>query len=113
MVHYIQQRLESSIVVVPPLVCGVHEQTIFADENACQVHRLINTVGRSVRLETIDADFRRRVQVPTRFSPKRLNVAVVALCFSAEELVSTFGGRNVKVYARLRRRGRNRKLIEM
>ena len=39
-------------------------------------------------MEAVDADFTRHVKVPARVAPKRLDVAVIAFGFAAEELVA-------------------------
>src|ERR1051325_6575402 len=95
------------------LVCRVHEQTILTHENAGQVHRLVNVVRRSIGLETVDADLRGRVQVPSRFGPQWLDVTGIAVCFATEEFVSARRCGRIKINSRFRRRCGNRKLIEM
>src|SRR5439155_9210508 len=46
-------------------------------------------IRRPVSLKAIDADFRGRVQVPSRITPQRFDVAVIALGFPAEQRIAS------------------------
>src|SRR6185436_357938 len=67
----------------------------------------------TIGLETIDANLSRRMQVPTRFSPERFNVTVIATRLSAEQFVSSGRCRWIEIYARLGCRSWNGNLIEL
>src|SRR5215211_4351454 len=100
-------------MIVPALIGWTHEDCVFTYKDAGQIHCLVDAIGRAIRLETVDADFGRRVQVPTRLRPKWLDVAVVAFRFSTEELVSSCRCSDVKINAGLWRRSGNSELIEV
>src|SRR4029079_7081578 len=112
-VHHVQERRESSVMIETSLVCGTHEETILTHEDAGQIHRLVHAIRSAVGLETIDADLRWCVQVPTWLRPKRLHVTIVALRLTTKQLVSTFRSCDIEVYAGFRRRSRYSELIEM
>lgn len=97
MVHHIQQRRETAIVIVATFVWRTHKDTVFAHEDSRKIHRRVNAVRRAIGLKTIDADLRRRVQIPAGLSPQRLDVTVIAFCFATEQLVSTFSSGGVKI----------------
>src|ERR1051326_5405020 len=78
-IHHIQQRREAPVVIVPTLIRRTHKPTVLTNEDAGQVHRLVNIIRSAISLETIDANFRRRVQVPARLGPQWLNVAGIAI----------------------------------
>src|ERR1051325_1053593 len=107
-VHNIKQRREAPVVIIASLVCGTHEQTILTHKDPRKIHSLVNTVRRAIRFETVDADLRRGVQVPTRLGPKRLDVTIVAPRFTAKEFIAAFSRLDVEVNPRLRSWRRNR-----
>jgi hypothetical protein len=74
------ERRETSVVI---------EAALLMREESAQRRRAIAVIGRPVRLEAVNADLLRRVQVPSRFSPQRLGVAVAAFGFSIEEIVAS------------------------
>src|ERR1043165_5649959 len=100
-------------MIVPPFVGPAHEQTILPHEDPCEVHRLVDTVRRSISLETIDADLGRRVEIPTGLRPQRLDVTVVTSGLAAEEFITPSRRCGIEVDSRIRRGRRNRKFIEM
>src|SRR2546425_580289 len=57
----VQQCSKPAVVIKPALVGRIHEQTLFADEETVQVHRLVNVVWPSVGLEAVDANLFRLV----------------------------------------------------
>src|SRR4051794_4892438 len=67
----------------------------------------------SIRLEGIDTHLLRRMQVPTRFGPKRLHMTVVALRLSTKQGIATLGRLRIKVLTGLWFRGRKGKLVEV
>jgi hypothetical protein len=69
MVYDVEQARESPIMKVATFVLRLHEYPILAYENAREIHRLVNTIRRAVCLETIDAYFRRRVEIPAGLGP--------------------------------------------
>src|SRR3954453_8275902 len=58
----------------------------------------ILTVRRSICLKVIDTDSGSWVHVPARLRPQRLDVAVVALCLSAEQLIASLCGGRIEVF---------------
>src|SRR5207247_10684178 len=62
----IEQCGKPAVVIKPALVGRTHEQTLFADEETVQVHRLVNVVWPSVGLEAVDANLFRLVPIHTR-----------------------------------------------
>src|SRR5579884_646528 len=95
-------------MVEAALVLGVHEQTVLADKETGQVHRLVKAIGEScssarqtirrpIRLEIINADLRGCMEVPPRIGPQRFDVALVAPRLALEKLVATEGGGVVEV----------------
>src|SRR5215475_14072925 len=76
-IDHIQQSRKSSVVIEAAFVRRLHEQAVLADEEAGEVHCFVNTIRSAVGLKTIDANLGRRVQVPTRLSPKWLDMTVV------------------------------------
>src|SRR5215813_13998368 len=113
MIYDIHERWESSIMVKTALICRIHEQAAFTHEYSSQVHCLVAVVGCSVRLECIDANLFRLVQIPARLSPERLYVAIVAVGFSAEQSIPSLRRRVIKIYTGLRGRGRNSELVKV
>src|SRR5215472_11267578 len=51
----------------------------------------IAQIRTTIRLEAVNADFARLMQIPARFCPERLGMAVVASSFTAEQRISTCG----------------------
>src|SRR5215213_972811 len=100
-------------MIIASLVCGIHEETILAYKDAGQIHRLVHAIRSAVGLETIDADLRWCVQVPTWLRPQWLHMTIVALRFTAKQLVSTFGCCDIEVHAGFGRRSGNSELIEV
>src|SRR5262245_14210841 len=88
------------------------EATLKVGEQFTNWRRSIAKIWRAVGLETVDADFSRRVQIPARIGPKRFHVAVVALGFAAKELVAPVRRRLVETTWRWLRR-RDGELIEL
>src|SRR5512147_80016 len=98
MVDNVAQSLEAPIMVEASLVCRIHEQPFFTNEDACQVHRLVYIVGSPVRLEAVNANICGWMQIPSRLGPQRLHMAIAAFRFAVEQLVPTRCGSLVKVY---------------
>lgn len=79
---------------------------------AAQRRGPVPVIRGAVRLEAVDPDLGRRMQVPAGVRPERLEVAGVALRLSREENVAS-GGRS-RVEAPFRgSRGGNRELVEL
>jgi len=64
----------------------------------------ITHIRAALSLETVNANIGCGVQISSGFSPQRLDVAVIASGFSAEEFVATSGRRFVERHRRIRRR---------
>src|SRR5579864_913662 len=71
----------------------------------------IALIRRPIGLKAVDTDFGGLMQVPTRFGPERLYVAVVASCLAAKQPVPTCSSRLVEGHRRIR--CRNGELIEL
>src|SRR3954454_14533578 len=103
MIHHVQQRSKSSVVVKASFAPG---------EQTAQRSSAIALIGRSVHLEVINPDFGRRVHVPTRFSENRRHMADGTLRFVFEQNLTSARGRPIKTpFWRLR--SRNGQLIKM
>src|SRR6266545_658681 len=110
---HIQQVREAPIVIEAAFVRRLHEPTVFSHEQSCQIHCFIRMIRCSVCLETIDSNVAWLVQVPAWFSPKWLDMTIIATGLAAEQLIATSGGGFVKIDASLWRRRGYRQLIKM
>ena len=70
MIDNVEQRGESAVVIGAALDVRPH---------ASMGRRSIPMVGRTIGLVAVDADLGRRMHVPTRVGPKRLDVAGIAV----------------------------------
>ena len=84
-INYIEQRREPAVVIEAAFVRRLHEQTVFSHEQPGEIHCLIDVVRGMVGFETIDSDVAWLVQVPAWFSPKWLDMTVIATSLAAEE----------------------------
>jgi hypothetical protein len=67
----------------------------------------------TIGLEWIKTHLVGCMQIPSRFGPEWLDVAVVALRFTAKQSIAALCGLGVKIFARLWLRRRQRELIEV
>src|SRR5215469_1860428 len=73
--------------------------------------RAVTQIGSAFSLKAIDADVGGQMKIPSRLSPERLGVTVVASGLAAEQLVSPHSRSLVERYSCVR--CRNRELIEL
>jgi hypothetical protein len=109
----VEECFEAAVMKITALVFRTHEHSVFADEYSGEIRSLVGMIGRPIRLETVNADVSRFVQIPSGLSPEWFDMTIVALGFSAEEFVPTLGGGGIEVLPGLRSRGGNSKLIEL
>ena len=86
------------------------EAALRVGEQPVQRRRPIPPVGRTLRLEVVDADLGRRVHVPAWLRQQRSRVAADALGLALEQLRAAGGGHLVEAVRRRGRRGQ-RQLI--
>src|SRR5678809_437301 len=97
--NHVEQSFETAIMIKTAFVLGLHEQSSLAHKKTGQVHRLIITVRRAIRLEAVDAHLSRSMIVPAWFSPEGFAMATVAIGLAAEQFVASRSRSNVEVHA--------------
>ncbi len=103
MLDHVEQGREAPVVV---------EAALRVRPQASERRSAIAAIGSAVRLDVVDSDLRRRVQVPAGLGSDGLDVTLVALRLPGEKRVAVSRSRDVETAARRRRR-RNRELVEV
>src|SRR3954449_4400440 len=95
--------LESTVVI---------EAALQPREQSTERRRAIALVRRALRLEVVDANLGRLVEVPARLGEQRLDVAARASRAAGEDLLACFGRAWIKAAGRRTRRI-ERELVEL
>src|ERR1043165_3539895 len=98
-----RERRETAVVIEASLLMG---------PKAPERGRPVGSGGRAFRLEVVDSDFLRGMQIVSRLRVERRHVTRRAFRLSREQLLATLECRGVEGSGRRPRRG-NRQLIEV
>src|SRR6185437_2919212 len=103
-IHDVSERGEAPVVV---------EAALLMREQTAQRSSAVLMIWSAIRLERVDAHILGRMHVPPWFRPGRLDMAIIAFCFAAEERVATLGRFRIEIFPCFGLRRFKRKLLHV